>query len=151
LLCSELATKAAPKYIIFHVGGNDIISCNLKTFTGLIRKDVDELAVFVPDTTLIWSDILPRRNWGEGIELNEIKRLETKRKRINRLVRKQVAVWGGKFIAHPEITHSNRSLYFNDEIHLSDWGNDIFLNVLQGGLEMFILYPDTQCFPELIE
>lgn len=139
MLYSKLATKAAPRYIIFHVGGNDIISCNLKTFTGLIRKDVDELAAFVPKTTLIWSDILPRRNWGEGIELYEIKRLEIKRKRINRLVRKQVPVWGGKFIAQPEITHSNRSLYFNDEIHLSDWGNYIFINVLQGGLEKFIL------------
>ena len=93
----------------------------------------------MPETTLIWSDILPRRNWGEGIELYEIKRLEIKIKIINRLVRKKVVVWGGKFIAHPEVTHSNRSLYFNDEIHLSDWGNYIFLNVLQGGLEKFIL------------
>lgn len=139
MLYSKLATKAAPRYSIFYVGGNDIISCNLKTCTRLIRNDVDELAAFVPETTLIWSDILPRRNWGEGIELYEIKRFEINRKIINRLVRKKMVVWGGKFIAHPEVTHSNRSLYFNDEIHLSDWGNYIFLNVLQGGLEKFIL------------
>lgn len=147
LLYSELASKPAPKYLIVHVGANDIRDINIKDFDNLLAKDFDEIAQFLPDTILVWSDMLTRLKWGENVGLAEIKALEIKRKRLNRCARDKVCSWGGKFIRHVDIFHLRTDLFYTDGIHLSDRGNDIFLNVLQASIETFMLYPHVQAFP----
>ena len=146
-LYSELASKAAPKYIVIHVGGNDLRSTDIKEFKKLIDRDISELANFLPDTVLIWSDILPRISWGKDVDLAETKRIEIKRKRLNRRCRECVISWGGKYIIHRDITPFEPTLFYVDGIHLSDRGNDIFLNVLQASLETFMSYQSVLFFP----
>ena len=67
--------------------------------------------------------------------------------RINSAIASFVLENGGHYIKYPDILH-NSTFLKEDDVHLTDLGNDIFLNNLQGALEMFICsgsytYPDT--------
>ena len=67
--------------------------------------------------------------------------------RINSAIASFVLENGGHYIKYPDILH-NSTFLKEDGVHLTDLGNDIFLNNLQGALEMFICsgsytYPDT--------
>ena len=49
-------------------------------------------------------------------------------------------------IRHPNILSKERSLYRYDGVHLSNVGNDVYLNNIKGALEAFDL-SDTRIFP----
>ena len=56
---------------------------------------------------------------------------------------------GGGYIRYPDIKGSNNLLQ-KDGVHLTDVGNNILLNTIQGGIEQFLVggfatYPDQFC------
>ena len=73
--------------------------------------------------------------------------IEKIRKRVNCAVNNFIKNEGHYFIKHPNIRASEIELYRFDGTHLSDIGNDIYLNNLQGALETFITSPNTKSFP----
>jgi hypothetical protein len=54
----------------------------------------------------------------------------------------------GAYIRYPEIK-ANYTFICSDGVHLTDFGNDVFLNTLQGAIENFRAYntPDNIIFP----
>lgn len=124
----EMLFRQIPAMILVHLGGNDIETCNVGKFVKLICKNFKYLISVFNQTQIIWSDILPRVCW-EGIPS-----LTKKRKRINRAghgaVRKHNL---GTIISH-DIDGSNSELFRTDGVHLSDKGNDIFLDCLSHSL-----------------
>ena len=42
-------------------------------------------------------------------------------------------------ITHADLQDGHKALYADDGVHLSFWGNDIFINAIQCGLEQFAL------------
>jgi hypothetical protein len=73
--------------------------------------------------------------------------IEKIRKRVNCAVNNFIKNEGHYVIKHPNIRASETELYRFDGTHLSDIGNDIYLNNLQGALETFIRSPNTKSFP----
>lgn len=131
---SELETKAAPSVVIIHLGSNDLCQQKTSILYNAIRKDITELAQCLPNCVFIWSDLLPRLFW-KGAK--NIKKIELKRKRVNREGRNVCLKMGGRFIKHT-VDHTTPNLYWEDGVHMNDLGNDIFLHELQGALECFI-------------
>lgn len=65
--------------------------------------------------------------------------MERARKRINRGIRVYYYKSNAKVKTDADLQDGHKALYADDGVHLSFWGNDIFINAIQCGLEQFAL------------
>ncbi|KAJ8316403.1 hypothetical protein KUTeg_006417 [Tegillarca granosa] len=80
---------------------------------------------------LFWSCILPRLFWyGARIQVA----IDNVRKRTNREISSYILKLGGRVITQSDLSDKETGCYRFDGIHLSDIGNDIYLNALQEAL-----------------
>ena len=90
----------------------------------------------LPNSLLIYSQILPRKKWRYN---SNLKAMERARKRINRGIRTYYYKSNAKVITHADLQDGHKILYADDGVHFSFWGNDIFINAIHCGLEQFAL------------
>ena len=141
----EIKLLPPPSYLIIQLGSNDLgkgKSCGLIVD---IKRDIGRIRLLLPNTRIIWSEILLRRYW--HVAKGDGKIIEKIRKRVNCAVNNFIKNEGHYVIKHSNIRASEIELYRFDGTHLSDIGNDIYLNNLQGALETFITSPNTKSFP----
>ena len=80
-----------PAMIVIHLAGNDLVGLKQAQ---LIKR--------IPETLIVWSDILQRTQWW-GMDLNRcsLETMNNKRKRINRAGRQAVTCFPtGRYICH---------------------------------------------------
>ncbi|KAJ8303659.1 hypothetical protein KUTeg_018769 [Tegillarca granosa] len=143
-LSHKLTYLPPPKVLILHVGANNTPSTSTGILCNRIKQDIHQLAIWMPDCFVIWSDLICRPNWRREIS---IQTLERKRKRINRMGRGVSIIVGGSFIKHPDITFDCPGLFRPDQVHLSDIGNAIFLNDLQYCLDQLLCQSPAKVDP----
>ncbi|CAG2248065.1 unnamed protein product [Mytilus edulis] len=136
--------EKAPKYLVLHIAGNDLLKTKLGFLRNEIKTTLEKVQSYLPNSSIVWSQILPRTNWRHSISQDSMMAC---RIRINSAIASFVLKNGGHYIKYPDIL-PNSTFLKEDGVHLTDLGNDIFLNNLQGALEMFICsgsytYPDT--------
>ncbi|CAG2198938.1 unnamed protein product [Mytilus edulis] len=136
--------EKAPKYLVLHIAGNDLGKTKLGFLRNEIKTTLEKVQSYLPNSSIVWSQILPRTNWRHSISQDSMMAC---RIRINSAIASFVLKNGGHYIKYPDIL-PNSTFLKEDGVHLTDLGNDIFLNNLQGALEMFICsgsytYPDT--------
>ena len=131
----EIGKETAPNYILVQLGSNDLVNVKSKELIESINCSFLRLSLLAPNTTIIWSDILPRAYW-HGAKSQ--KNIDMARKRVNSVVRSRVLQSNGRAIKHPNITFSDFTLFRFDGAHLTDLGNSIYLNNIQGALEIFL-------------
>ena len=134
----------SPAMILIHLGSNDIGT--IKTFNLIenIETDILRFKLLFPNCRIIWSELLMTRychNAKKGTAL------EKARKRVNCANKNFVLSEGHCENKHPNIRAGKKTLFRHDGVHLSDIGNDIFLNNIQAGLEAFISSTHTCSFP----
>lgn len=100
--------------------------------------------MLLPQTKIIWSEILQRRYWHTAISG---KAIEKSRKRVNLAVRNIVSSIQRYAIRHQNISAKEINSYRNDKTHLSDIGLRVYLNTIQGALESFLKTAGPQVFP----
>lgn len=123
-----------PSAIVVQLGENDMVSFPCYTLRTVILQDLRELAAMVPNTKLIWSQLLQRRIWwGSPCPAST----EKVRKRINSAVGKLVVSLGGCVIPHPRISFKEEVLYRADGVHLSTSGNDVWLDAVVSKLRVW--------------
>ena len=88
----------------------------------------------LPNTTIIWSQILPRLKW--RYSENQTAMHEC-RYRINNSIAFFVTKLGSHYSRYPDICR-NYTFLKSDGVHLTPVGNGIFLNILQGAIEYFM-------------
>ena len=125
-----------PQVLLDHLGGNDLGLLKGKALILQALADFQSLRRRWPGVLIIWSCMLPRLVWREG---SDHLALEQARRRANSETYKELLRYGDMSIQHPEIVRSRRALYRQDGVHLSDQGNDLFLEDLQKGLRDAIL------------
>ncbi|VDI02042.1 Hypothetical predicted protein [Mytilus galloprovincialis] len=145
IITALLNWRPPPSIILIHCGGNDL--CNIQNGKLLynIKDTLRQLMSSLPNTTVIWSYILPRRIWRNAMNK---KAIERSRARVNRGVRSYLHKVGGKAIKHTDFDDIHPTLFADDGVHLSYIGNDIFINAIQSALELFIKYPNRFLYPD---
>lgn len=144
---SLLQKYKSPAFLILHCGGNDIGN-PYSTLLGTqkyMKYIVVKLHELLPKTVIVWSHILPRRNWIHSLSNSEGEKC---RRRINSSLATFVLKMGGASIKYPDIVDSHKSLFRSDGVHLSDLGNSIFVNSLKNAIGQFtetsdMLYPSV--------
>ena len=114
-----------------HLGGNDLGLLKGKALIIQVRQDFESIWRSWPNTWIVWSNMLPRRQWREGRDVRALNRAV---KNVNQEIRLFLQCRQGWVIPHPRIVVYRHELYRADGVHLSDAGNDIFLQDLRVGL-----------------
>ena len=129
-----LTFEDSPSIVIIHLAGNDIGRVKI----GHLRNDIKSIISWIqhemPNTLLVWSQILPRNAWRYS---ESRKAMEKCRYRLNNSIATFVLNQGGAYIRYPEIL-SDKNLLSTDGVHLTTLGTNILLNTLRGGLGHFI-------------
>ena len=128
-----------PSRILIHVGGNDLVQVKQAKLMKRIKKDLKYIAAVFPSTFVVWSDVLPRKQW-RGLQdtPENLVKMHNKRKRINRAGRQtafQLPL--GRSVINYDIDSTTNGLFLPDGTHLSPIGNDIFLTSLQEAIASF--------------
>ena len=128
------SNNSMPGMIVFHCGGNDIGKLACKQLIHIIQSTFSICEIALPETKLVFSNILPRQDWRFSDNNKAMNRM---RQRINRSIKGHMVSKGGFYIHHTDLDPFHSGIY-KDGIHLSYIGNDIFLNTLQCAIENFI-------------
>ncbi|KAM9727785.1 uncharacterized protein ACNS7B_018142 [Menidia menidia] len=129
----QLGAWPRPHMLILHLGGNDLSTGSPTSLLAAVRRDLAALRLLFPKTLLVWSSILPRRNWNHSADSQEV---DLVRCTVNRRVQSIVAELGGAALSHDNIRcGASTGLYRADGVHLSPRGIDLFNLNLQEFLE----------------
>ena len=129
---SMLEIRDPPKYLVIHVGANYLGNKKVGYLRNEIKFILRGLLRIMPQTVLVWSQILPRFSWRYS---DNFEAMERCRRRLNNCIASFILKTGGCYIRHPELTHP--ALFKDDGVHLTDLGNELFLNNIQGAIETF--------------
>lgn len=134
-----------PQVLIVHCGGNSIGIQSLKKLQIAMKSLLASIHRKLPNTLLVWSNILPRKYWRYMISSEAA---EKSRKRINNSIGCFVVQkLNGALIRYPDIRIDQPKLFL-DCVHLSDLGNSIFTTTIQTALSKF-LTSSEKVFPTL--
>lgn len=120
-----LDSRGPPVIMVVHLGGNDLAQLRLGQLNLIIQVAFQWLKEQCPNTTLVFSGILPRREY-RGALSN--KNIDNCRRACNRHARRVMGHVSGGFIAHPQFSYRTPALFAQDGVHLSPEGNLVFLN-----------------------
>lgn len=140
-------SKPFPSFIVIQLGGNNIVDTKLHKLMKTIRQDLEYICSTYNTVQIIWADILPRLKWRDASETEDsLKKLDIKRKRLNRLGRQVVKEAPNGRVIISDIDLFTQGLFKSDGTHLSAIGNDILLNTFQEALRLFIQNPDQKTY-----
>ena len=126
-----LTFESPPKVLIIHCGGNSIGQVLSHKLRLQIKSGIIEISSLLPETKIVWSQILPRQIWRYS---DNAKSMNLTAARINNFAASFCCKLGGAYIKYPEISWDERGMFNSDGVHLSPIGNDIFLHHIQSSL-----------------
>ncbi|XP_077209517.1 uncharacterized protein LOC143845196 [Paroedura picta] len=131
----RLSLTGPPAVLVLHLGGNDLTKMTRVDLKFLIKTDLAALQQLLPNTHLIWSDIVQRRAWRGASSVGKVNRSARK---INRAIGKWAAVSGARVIHHFGIVKEDETFYRPDGVHLSDWGMEVWLHDVRATLAAWL-------------
>ena len=124
-----LTINNSSKLLVMHCEGNGMGTMSVEDLRFAIVATMRQLAQNLPQTRLVWSQILLRQKWK-----HQGKEMEAGRKRIISATGKEVIRLGGYYIKYADIVIDQSALFLSDGVHLSPIGTDMFLYTLSGAL-----------------
>ena len=64
LVRNFMRVENPPGYIVLQVGGNDLGYVKVGFLRNRIKNIIGKIRILLPNTRIIWSEILPRNQWG---------------------------------------------------------------------------------------
>ncbi|XP_053316325.1 uncharacterized protein LOC128484031 [Spea bombifrons] len=126
-----------PSVVVIHAGGNDMGATPQRELVWKMRRDVERLLELVPGLLLVWSEMIPRRNWRHA---RDRAAMEHSRGKVNKLMASFVRRHGGVVVRHVALEEFCPSLFSGDGVHLSDLGLDFFNLALTEGIEKALFF-----------
>lgn len=130
-----LRLEDPPHILVLHCGGNDIGFGKSIALRKNIINTLKRLSKKLPETKIVWSQILPRFKWRPKIESDVLNKV---RVRVNREAANYIIANKGGYVKYPEISVENKGFFKEDGVHLTQLGNDIILFRLQEALQLFL-------------
>ena len=145
--------RAAPTTLIIHVGTNDIFTHPTWEIRRRVEENLTGLRALLPNTRLIWSDILLRLGYPEEeIDGAGKRNMRNINKWAHKICREKlgenayVIVHSGVFASHLRNLHG-RPIYKYDCTHPSDFGLLLFRQNLSNALVHFNNQPNSKHYP----
>ncbi len=142
----ELYHNPRPTTLIIHVGTNDIFRTKCKVARKRIRDNLQDIRNMLPQTRIIWSEILPRlfyyreRRAGAGNSVRD--KLNTHAQKVCMEVIHGKIIWHGDLF--PAFCHE---YYRYDGVHLEGQGNFRLIQNFENALLYFNAFPSAFEFP----
>ena len=131
-----LQGRAVPDVLLIHCGGNDL-GGDLSSFKLVaVMKDLDRLHLQHPQMKIMFSAITQRCRWKTGANPGKI---DKGRRFVNSVMASYLPCVRGTFVNHHHIKFDTPGLFLPDKVHLSNKGNDIFLNSIAESIKAHIL------------
>uniref|UniRef100_A0ACB8G586 Uncharacterized protein n=1 Tax=Sphaerodactylus townsendi TaxID=933632 RepID=A0ACB8G586_9SAUR len=127
-----------PDAIVIQLGENDIPASKGVALQNSMRDDLKLLRCKMPKTKLFWSCLLERRTWRNAVALARVNKARSK---VCRSAARLVLSMGGDVIPHVDLSHALPALFLPDGVHLSDWGQDIWLHDVRHALLQWLCGP----------
>ncbi len=141
-----LAKGEAPTTILLHLGTNDIFKENLGQIRHRVKECLEAIRNILPNTRLIWSDILLRAKYHGEVKGGAGKRCTWDLNMYARKILREMQ--NAHVIKHSHLINpSQEGVYWQDMIHLDTRGTLLFRQNLSDGLMFFNTYPDAFHFP----
>ena len=125
-----------PDFLVIHCGGNNV---GIGPKSIVLRKRMEKTLKFyktkLPNTRIVWSQILPRSSWRSSIHGTKLNKV---RRRLNSKLASLAIELGGAYIRYPELSRFDSNFFENDKVHLNAMGNNIFLYRIQQALQTFL-------------
>ena len=133
-----------PNFLILHIAGNDIGVLNIGQLRAYVKEIISWMGKIMPNVTIIWSQILPRLHWQYSQNQVAMSRC---RYSVNNAIASFILRGGGCYIRHPDIK-ANETFLSQDGVHLTPLATELFLNNIQGAIELIVTYGGSSCtFP----
>ena len=135
-----------PTTIILHLGTNDIFTDKSILVRQRVVENLTGIRELLPNTRLIWSDIIPRLYYYGEITPGAGKRTS---RNINAEAHRVLSQLGNTgVISHATVLHPAKfRLFRHDGLHLSDEGNIVFRKNLSDALVYFNQNSYATAFP----
>ncbi|XP_062897601.1 nuclear receptor coactivator 5 isoform X2 [Mobula hypostoma] len=134
LLIHHLSHNQPPKYLLIHLGDNEIGYTRAIDLIYTLKEVLGALEALLPKTVLVCSELLPLPRWASqpGAQLESV------RKTINGVMKQYMEYRGQRFIEHPYFNIECEALYTGAGVYLSDVGLDLFNNTLMDRLKYYV-------------
>ncbi|XP_020366897.1 nuclear receptor coactivator 5 isoform X1 [Rhincodon typus] len=133
LIMHHLARYKPPKYLVIHLGDNDIGYSQASDIIYMAKEVLGALKVLLPKTTLVCSELLPRPHWAFQPGAS----LENDRRTINGVLKQYMEYKGQKFLEHP-FNVKHQGLFIGRGDYLTNVGLDLFNTTLMGSLKYYL-------------
>ncbi|XP_043565994.1 nuclear receptor coactivator 5-like [Chiloscyllium plagiosum] len=133
LLMHHLARYLPPKYLVIHLGDNDIGYIQASDIIYTAKEVLEALKFLLPKTILVCSELLPRPHWA----FEPGAPLENDRRTINGVLKQYMEYKGQKFIEHP-FDVKRQGLFIGRGDYLTDVGLDLFNTTLMDSLKCYL-------------
>ena len=120
-----LQGRASPDVLLVHCGGNDLCDISGVKLASAMKEDLHQLHLRYPNMKILFSALTQRCRWKAGANPGKIGK---GRRFVNSVMATYVQSLGGTFVDHPHIRFDTPGLFLYGQVHLTNRGNDIFLN-----------------------
>lgn len=124
-----------PSVILVHLGGNDLSKLTTLSMMAIIRKGLKYVRRAAPECHLVWVDILPRFDY--RVLESAWESIDQKRMRVNRFGHAMMTKLHGHVLS-PDIDLETPGFFRPDGVHLSDVGNDMYIDALRDCIRSLI-------------
>ncbi|VDI41058.1 ammonium transporter Rh [Mytilus galloprovincialis] len=123
-----LRYEEPPNYLVIHIGGNDLGEIKTGVLRNRLKHYVNNIKELLLNTTLVWSQILPRLTWRYSANIDAMDR---SRQRINSSLASYIIRHGGHYIRYPDIS-PNSTFICQDGVHLTDIACQVIFVIIFG-------------------
>ncbi|XP_035477470.2 uncharacterized protein LOC118292840 [Scophthalmus maximus] len=131
-----LEGRTAPEVLVIHCGGNDLGHFKSVLLLKAMKRDQHDLHQQFPEMKILLSSSI-RGSVGGRHRLPA--KMDKARKFIDSVMATFILSVNGRTLHHPQIVFDHPQLFLRDKVHLTPWGNDLFLHVIAQGLKDSVL------------